>query len=138
MLLFVCSFAYATNPPTKAKSLNLVGQFIGAKDVKVEVFSYTADHTLEKISEINSSYHFDISVKTGQEYLVRFIHGDVVKYLYISKAPIQYEFEFDVDFSCKDCAVLRYNSRSSEYRLSVIDKTKIPLLPDDGEDPHNH
>lgn len=133
MLLFVCSFTYATNPTTDdTKTSSIDGQYIGAKNVKIEVFSYLADNSLEKVYETKSIRYFTIPLEIGEEYLIRFSKEGKVKYLYIPKAA-SYDFVIDVDFTRDNSAILEYDHRKNKYVLSRVDTSKIEVDPNGKE-----
>jgi hypothetical protein len=67
----------------------------------------------------SSTFSYKIKLKLGNEYVIKFMKGDVVKELYITavKPGIM---ELDVDFESDSAAQVCYDERKDNYNLTLI------------------
>lgn len=126
VLLTVNMICYsAKTDPKPSNTLTLEGKYIAEMNVQCQVYMVMADSTLDLVSESRSLKRFNISLEVGEEYLIKFISNDgQVKYLYVV-APENGWFMFDVDFHTQDCATLKYNKKSKQYRMTHVRQEQL-------------
>lgn len=108
---------------SKTDELEVSGSFISKSNIKFEIAIVNDDDSKVVIQTKSSTFKYNIKLKLGNKYLVRFIKDEVVKELYIT-ADKSGLMEVDVDFTNTNAAQLCYNETRNDYHLTLLYQNK--------------
>lgn len=114
MLISMTSFS-----KENGDDLKLSGDFISTSNVKFEVAIVNNDASKVVVQTKSSTFSYKIKLKIGNEYVIKFMKGDIVKELYVT-ADGPGNMEVDVDFESDTAAQLCYNEVKDDYNLILL------------------
>jgi len=123
LILIMMCIAIAIPSYSKTDELEVSGSFISKSNIKFEIAIVNDDDSKVVIQTKSSTFKYNIKLKLGNKYLVRFIKDEVVKELYIT-ADKSGLMEVDVDFTNTNAAQLYYNETRNDYHLTLLYQNK--------------
>jgi hypothetical protein len=123
IMIVMCVLISMTSYSKGGDELKVKGFYIAETNVKFEVSIVKNDDSRIVVQTKSSTFSYKIALKIGKEYVIKFMKGDVVKYLYIS-ADSPGNMEVDVDFNSDTAAQLCYNDVIDDYHLTLIYKSE--------------
>jgi len=103
--------------------LEVKGFYIAETNVKFEVAIVNNDDSRVVVKTKSSTFSYKIKLKIGNEYVIKFMKGDITKELYIT-ADGPGNMEVDVDFNSDSAAQLCYNEIEDDYNLTLLYKNE--------------
>jgi hypothetical protein len=123
LILIMMCIAIAIPSYSKTDELEVSGSFISKSNVRFEISIINDDNSKVVVQTKSSTFKYNIKLKLGNKYLVRFIKDDVVKELYVT-ADKGGLMEIDVDFTNENAAQLCYNETHDNYHLTLLYQNK--------------
>jgi len=118
MCIAIAMTSYSKNGDDE---LEVSGFYLDKTNVKFEVAIVNNDDSRIVVKTKSSTFSYKIKLKIGNEYVIKFMKGDVVKELFIS-AVGPGNMEVDVDFTSDSAAQLCYNEIKDDYNLTLLYK----------------
>jgi len=104
-------------------NLEVSGFFISKSNIKFEVAIVNDDNSRVIIKTKSSTFSYKIKLKIGEDYVITFVKGDMIKKLYIT-ATEPGLMEVDVDFNTDNAAQLCYDKTGDKYNLTLLYKNE--------------
>ena len=102
--------------------LEVSGFYIAETNVKFEVAIVNDDNNPVVIKTKSSIFSYRIKLKIGNDYVITFMKGNVVKKLYVT-ADGPGLMEVDINFDSDSAAQMCYNETEDNYNLTLLYKT---------------
>ena len=119
ILIMMCLAMVLPSFSIKEKTLRMSGQFLSTSNVKYEICIVNQDNSCVIVQTKSNIFSYRISLKLGQDYVIKFIKDDQVKEIFISAIEPGY-MKLDVDFTNNNAAQLCYSDKLDDYHLNII------------------